>query len=882
MIKNYLTNGIGLGLPNTADDLASLGGRLERATGLTPWMTGTDTGPARNHFAEAGTADEYTPAFGGAIRGFQIQAGLDPDGIALPGGPTERALDATLNSGGAAADDVYGFASAETGGGAARIAHRPTRPKDGGARRASAIRDTAQKSEIRGLSAGAGIDGKAAIPIVPPPAIRQPVGRGAANASGDRLQAQRTLSRVGFAPRVTEQSATGKAISNGLRAYQQAKGLKADGLMKPGGPTERRLHKQIKSQQQALKQNWAEEVDRVIAEARAGIDGTEGVNTTDSAKTLAARRIGAKLDAQRTETLKAVAKGVNQRAAIIPVADGPEPGTDARDGITRAQDRKRPLADRKPDPGSAEEAANAEERRKRNRTLDARTQSGQPGAFRPVFDTVRKAHLWIKDNKGSPQSREEAKRMVGRAAIKAGLQVPDQNALIALVDRKDFASKPLAATNDEIYRRLAGGKTPAEAAHERKAALEAAEMRKHAGLGDVEHRADKESRFAVIAGHRLPKVTATLYFRILKARKEDATALHHQISRAPLGKFQKSRLRLMLNEKTSGDGKFPKERAESFLPTLSERERRVEKLRSSAAHFMPGAGFAHGLRGRPGFGKRPTTAAQADLHANRKRESSADRPQDHILQQERLLLSIPGVRRATSQKILNRMMDMKRNVGRNPSVDDILRGALDDLPVASQKRVKAAVRSFLGRGGEYSVIKLLQMAGAEGAVHTNRLFYVTAVRFGFDGLMNWRIRRADGTSKRVKLVKNEAGMSTGVEVKTGSGAALTPNQRVGHKAINKKDRVANSVTDDDPVTVNRAEMLRQDFHETNLKELQRSFREGFKRQGLLSPEQVDQVMKNLAILHKLSRSEKGISTAEVIAFTIMSAALVAGADKELQ
>jgi len=41
-------------------------------------------------------------------------------------------------------------------------------------------------------------------------------------------------------------------VLGGLRAYQEAKGLKIDGLMLPGGSTERAMHRQIGVQQKRL------------------------------------------------------------------------------------------------------------------------------------------------------------------------------------------------------------------------------------------------------------------------------------------------------------------------------------------------------------------------------------------------------------------------------------------------------------------------------------------------------------------------------------------------------------------------------------------------------------------------------------------------------
>ena len=71
---NYpLAHGIGPGERNDKDDLAGFGRGLERATGLDPWLPHAWPMAA---FPEARTSDGYMPGFGGALRGFQIDAGL--------------------------------------------------------------------------------------------------------------------------------------------------------------------------------------------------------------------------------------------------------------------------------------------------------------------------------------------------------------------------------------------------------------------------------------------------------------------------------------------------------------------------------------------------------------------------------------------------------------------------------------------------------------------------------------------------------------------------------------------------------------------------------------------------------------------------------------
>ena len=202
---NYpLAHGIGPGERNDKDDLAGFGRGLERATRLDPWLPHAWPMAA---FPEARTSDGYMPGFGGALRGFQIDAGLYPDGVARPGGPTERALAAALDPdrGGRSisADEVYrgappGTTTVPTG-----------RPADGGVKAAVQLQKLGHRAATagaresrRGGKNGAGSHVRPPVATVPPPRTRQPVGAGGVNTHDDLLQAQRNLARLGYAPPV--------------------------------------------------------------------------------------------------------------------------------------------------------------------------------------------------------------------------------------------------------------------------------------------------------------------------------------------------------------------------------------------------------------------------------------------------------------------------------------------------------------------------------------------------------------------------------------------------------------------------------------------------------------------------------------------------------
>ena len=317
MYKYSLTHGIGPGERNGRRDLAAFGKKLERAAGLDPWLPHAWPMAA---FPEARTSDGYNPGFGGALRGFQILAGLDPDGVARRGGPTERALDAALDPARPGrtidADEVYRGAAPGTG------SVGRDRPADGGVKAAAKIRKLAHKAGTAQADAGRARDGGAlrplSIPTVPPPRIRRPVGAGGVNDRNDLLQARRNLARVGYAPRlrgVGEPAAMhGAAVRNGLLAYQQARGLKADGLMRPGGETERALHRQIAMQQQRLK----DQAKKDAAKAQRDLATVSGTVRNADAETLGARYTGAAFDRQRSEAYAEALARMKQAAAGKP------------------------------------------------------------------------------------------------------------------------------------------------------------------------------------------------------------------------------------------------------------------------------------------------------------------------------------------------------------------------------------------------------------------------------------------------------------------------------------------------------------------------------------------------------------------------------------
>jgi hypothetical protein len=186
------------------------------------------------------------PGYAGAIKAAQIVKGTDPDGVVLPDGATLQAL----NEGGS------GFA--------------------------------------------------------PLPKIKATIGSRGPNRPADLATGQAKLARVGNAPRVADPAAPGHrrvdqvATTKGIRAFQRANGLAADGFMNPNGPTERTLDAQIGRQQKALEAALDEKTQENLRRARSKDPAMKGISNIASAKTLAGRQIGETLEQDQNKKLQTI------------------------------------------------------------------------------------------------------------------------------------------------------------------------------------------------------------------------------------------------------------------------------------------------------------------------------------------------------------------------------------------------------------------------------------------------------------------------------------------------------------------------------------------------------------------------------------------------
>ena len=171
-----LSHGIGPGERNDRHDLAGFARSSNGRPGSTPGcpMPGRWR-PSRKPIRP----DGYMPGFGGAVRGFQILAGLDPDGVARSGGPTEKALAASLDPNRAAGPSTPMKSIAAHRRGPQRHPAIPGgRRRKGGRENPELSRQTAGPGATGAGKGGSGANRRPPVPTVPPPGIRRSVGAG--------------------------------------------------------------------------------------------------------------------------------------------------------------------------------------------------------------------------------------------------------------------------------------------------------------------------------------------------------------------------------------------------------------------------------------------------------------------------------------------------------------------------------------------------------------------------------------------------------------------------------------------------------------------------------------------------------------------------------
>ncbi|MCY4397438.1 MAG: hypothetical protein OXC10_20125 [Rhodospirillaceae bacterium] len=262
-----LRGDLGPGRENRLDDRIKLASAIEKKTGGAPHAELGRYGETLARRLTGGAAGEggrpggrkdsaLSPGFLGAVGAAQIRRGTDPDAVVLKDGPTRDAL---RNKG--QGNEVSGFALLP------KIARpvgprAPNRPQD--------------RRVLQGKLASLGHVPRVTEKPLFPPAVaadRPPVWDTNAIWEGpvpDRHSGEPRVPQASFPDFDADPGiAHGlDALLEGVRRFQLAKGLKTDGLVDPGGPTERALDAQNEKARKA-RLDRLETVNREIMESEA-------------------------------------------------------------------------------------------------------------------------------------------------------------------------------------------------------------------------------------------------------------------------------------------------------------------------------------------------------------------------------------------------------------------------------------------------------------------------------------------------------------------------------------------------------------------------------------------------------------------------------------
>ncbi|MDE0705900.1 MAG: peptidoglycan-binding domain-containing protein [Rhodospirillaceae bacterium] len=887
-----LTHGIGPGERNDRHDLAGFGKELERATGLDPWLPHAWPMAA---FPEAHTSDGYMPGFGGAVRGFQILAGLDPDGVARSGGPTEKALAATLDPNRRSrpidADEVYRRAPPETGSIASG------HPADGGVKAAAKIRKLSQQTAGPGATgagkSGSGANPRPPVPTVPPPGVRQSVGAGGVNDRGDLLQARRNLARLGYAPRIRgigEPDGGLAAVQNGLRAYQQARGLRVDGRMNPGGATEKAVHAQIRVQQKRLKDQAQKDAAEAAAKLSAGgwsgnagaLGGPEGV----AARTLGARMTGAKVEAQQRE---AYAEALDRMKRAGATSSEPEKHAAATAGAQPERPEDNAANDR-PGGGHPLMRKQPAHAARRAEARDRAEQEAKDAAAKAAYDADQ-----VKSNG----------LLRNRIGVNAPSLTPEQKRKLALDVAVESGSLPSASTGwfDDLGQ-----------------AVERAQARSLSGAGDTAHGA--QDRRTLLEGYAyLERVRALVAAKPhnwlgVTPRWRALAGVVASLEKDGAAETDAERVALMVRAGRRLDDLYRKSRGEhlrlvgeliGFVPGPGEalalvqgvdalldgeraaaagRTGEAEQHRVQAAILfataIPGAGRLVRLlhKTAKSLGAKTGRSLTALAERVKKRGQGKDSskvpvPGPWKIWMEQRLIDVPGLEQDMAQKMLFRIARSRRGLGRNPTVNQVFEGVLPELSKRRQRKIRRKYRRMFGPAGEEHLVWLMKTAGDDSVYRTGRHFEVDGVRFGADAYSTYKYEIVRKNRLAPNFRKPEGTIG---DHKGGAGAHLTGPQSKAHGLMKKKKKKerkpAIAVTDKD-TQARHVIVARSDFHEYNLRQIEKIIRNDLGIAKFLTPEQMDRVMRNVTELHKASIPPRALKFGSVMAFVMISAAVMA-------
>ena len=727
---------------------------------------------------------------------------------------------------------------------------------------------------------------------MPPPRTRQPVGAGGVNTHDDLLQAQRNLARLGYAPPVAgigeTLAARSAAVQAGLRAYQEAKGLKADGRMDPDGATERQLHRQIQAQQKILKTQMVADAKRAANDLAGG--GAFGGAESTAARTLGARMTGAKVETAQKQAYAEALDRMKRAAAGAASGTGGEAGAErkrpqgvAAHPIVRARVRR------------AEQRAEARERA---------AQRAKEAAQKAAYDADQE------------KSNDLLRDRIGTDALSL---TPERERKLALEVAGEAGSLPSASTGwfDELGQDV-----------------ERAQGRSLTGNGDTAHSA--QDRRTLLEGYAyLERVRALVEAKPhnwlgVTPRWRALAGVVESLEKGESPKTEDERVALMVRAGRRIDENFRQSRGDSlrligefmsFVPGPGEaialvqgidafldgeraaaagKAGEAEKLRVEAAILLvtaiPGAGRAVRLlhkatkslgkktgrsltalaervqkraQGKEGQGRSHSPASRRKK--NTEDDSKVPVPGPWKLWLEQRLIDVPGLKQDTAQKMLFRITRPRKGLGRNPNVAQVFDGVLPELTRRQRRNIRKKYRRMFGPAGERHLVWLMKTASDDTVQHTNKHFKAGGVRFGADAHTTYKY----GVTRRNRLapVRNTDG-GTIFDHKAGGGARTTKAQDEAQARM-KEGKPAKAMDKHWGAKAKDVRIAKSDFHEYNLRQIEKIIVEDLGIGKYLTPRQIDRVMQNVTELHKASMPSRAIKFGSVMAFVMISAAVMA-------
>ena len=240
------------------------------------------------------------------------------------------------------------------------------------------------------------------------------------------------------------------------------------------------------------------------------------------------------------------------------------------------------------------------------------------------------------------------------------------------------------------------------------------------------------------------------------------------------------------------------------------------------------------------------------------------------LLQEQRLIDVPGLKQDTAQKMLFRITRRRSGLGRNPNVEQVFDGVLPELTRSRRRKIRKKYRRMFGPAGEHHLVWLMNTAGDASARHTNRHFRADGIRFGADARSTYKYEVARKNRLAPNFRKPEGTIG---EHKGGVGAHLTGPQGEAHSRM-AEEFPAIAVTDD-AIQAQHVMVARSDFHEYNLRQIKNIIVDDLGIGKNLNPKQIDRVMQNVTELHKASMPSRALKFGSVMAFVMISAAVMA-------